>query len=238
MGRSTFPKHALIVLSVLITATLLWADQPWTAKPYASWDAKDIQQIMTNSPWVVTATIQPSWTPKSAQSRTSGTGGAGPLMNPGTMGQSDSQKGVKVLFYWASSKLMRVASGRRGVLNGSGSESDVERYATTVNPEYAVAVAMQDMTPFEGKGPNDFQDACFLEGKKSKVKVAPTRAEFQKNGDQITDVVFFFPKTTSSGQATIASDETDAVFNLQVARTTLRADFKTKKMVDQFGSDL
>jgi hypothetical protein len=254
MAKSTFAKHGVVVLSVLVAATLLWAaDKSWN-KPYQNWDAKDIQGIMNDSPWVASTMIQISWHPIVAQkdvppsqiiaggvqTMPSTVGGGGEATNPALTQRSgeasDTQQ--KVAFYWASSKVMRVASARRGVLSGSVPQSDVEKYATTVNPEYAVAVAMQDMTPFVGKGPDDFKDGAFLEGKKSKVKVTPSRVEFQKSGERITDVVFFFPKTTSSGEPTITSDETDVVFTVKIAKQTLHADFKPKKMVDQFGPDL
>jgi hypothetical protein len=254
MGRSVFSKQGLLVFSLLATAVLLWAgDKSWN-RPYQSWDTKDIQQIMTDSPWVADTMIQINWHPILAQKdvppqqiigggvRTSpGTvGGGGAGTNPEATNRSGdaSQTQQKVVFYWASSKLMRVASARRSVLNGSMTDSDVQKYATTVNSEYAVAMAMQDMTPFAGKDPKDFQNDCFLVGKRSKVKVLPSRAEYQKSGDRIMDVVFFFPKTAPSGQPTIASDETDVVFSVRVAGQTLHADFKPKKMVDQFGTDL
>lgn len=254
MAESSFPKQVLTVLSVLLVATLVWAgDKPWSGKPYQNWDAKDIQQIMTESPWVANATVQKNWQTALAQkdvppgqmiaggtrSMPSSVGGASANTNPDLTNRSgEGSESLPVIVYWASSKLMRVASARRAVLNGSAPESDVEKYATTVNSEYAVAVAMQDMTPFEGKDPNDFKTDCFLEGKKSKVKTSPSRAEYQKNGDRVADVVFFFPKTTSSGGPTIASDETDVVFSLKFAKQTVHVDFKPKKMVDQFGADL
>jgi hypothetical protein len=50
-------------------------------------------------------------------------------------------------------------------------------------------------------------------------------------------VVFFFSKT-ANGASTISSDETDVVFSIKIANQTVRADFKPKKMVDQFGPDL
>ena len=256
MAKSMSVKQLLAVGAVLVAATALWAadKHPWNAKPYQNWDAKDIQQIMTDSPWVANTTIQLSWRSAVAQkdvpppqliaggvqTMPGSTGGGGAGTNPDATNRSGeaSQTEQKVVVFWASSKLMRVASARRSVLNGSMSDSDVQKYATTVNSEYAVAVAMQDMTPFEGKDPKDFEGACFVEGKKSKVKVSPSRAEYQKNGDRVLDVVFFFPKTTPSGAPTIASDETDVTFSLKIANQTVRADFKPKKMVDQFGADL
>lgn len=256
MPKSTSVKQLLTVLMVLVAATALWgADKhPWNAKRYQNWDAKDIQQIMTDSPWVANTTIQLSWRSAVAQkdvppsqqiaggvqSMPGSTGGGGAGTNPalGDRSGEASATDQKVVLYWASSKLMRVASARRGVLDGSVPESNVQKYATTVNSEYAIALAMQDMTPFQGKDPKDFLNACFLEGKKDKVKVPPSHAEFQKNGDRVLDVVFFFPKTTVSGEPTIASDETDITFSLKIANQTVRANFKPKKMIDQFGPDL
>lgn len=255
MANSISVKQVLTVVVVLVTATVLWAgDKVWNEKPYQSWDAKDIQQIMTDSPWVANTTIQLRWRSAVAQKDVppaqqigggvqtvpGSVGGGGAGTNPalGDRSGEASQTEQRVVLYWASSKLMRVASARRSVLNGSMTDSDVQKYATTANSEYAVALAMQDMTPFEGKDPKDFQNVCFLEGKKTKIKVPPSHAEFQKNGDRVADVVFFFAKTTADGAPTIGSDETDVTFSCKIANQTLRADFKPKKMVDQFGPDL
>lgn len=247
---SMLPRQALMILATLAIATLLWAgDEPWKAKPYQTWDAKDIQQIMTHSPWVASTEINRDWTPvgqkhdvQPTQQLISNGTRTQPNVTGNTAGVSGSPSAdtprEKAFVYWASSKAFRLASARKAVLSGAMPESDVQKYATSQESEYAIGVAMPDMTPFEGKGPNDFQNACFLEAKKSKLKVPPTRAEYHKKDGLVVEVVFFFPKTTSSGQATVASDETDVVFSCKVASQDLRADFKPKKMVDQFGPDV
>jgi hypothetical protein len=250
---SMLPRQALMILATLVAATLLWAgDEPWKAKPYQSWDAKDIEQIMTHSPWVASTEINRDWQPVGQKHDVRptqpliGSNGGGVRAQPNVTGNTPGVSGSPaadsphetVFVYWASSTAVRVAEARRAVLNGAMPESDVQKYAASRESEYAITVAMPDMTPFEGKGPNDFQNACFLEGKKSKLKVPPSRAEYHKKDGLVVEVEFFFPKTTSSGQATVASDETDVVFSCKLGHQDLRVGFKPTKMVDQFGPDI
>ena len=45
-------RKLLIILGVgLFVSGALWAADFWTAKPYTEWSTKDIQKMMSNSPW-------------------------------------------------------------------------------------------------------------------------------------------------------------------------------------------
>lgn len=44
----------LTLLLMFVAAVALWAADVWVAKPYTDWNEKDIQKIMTDSPWAKT----------------------------------------------------------------------------------------------------------------------------------------------------------------------------------------
>ena len=144
---------------------------------------------------------------------------------------------VNVYVYWYSSRVMRAASAREGVLQGKMEESQAEKSAEAPQTDYQIVLRMDDMTPFMEKGEKFYQQNAFLEMRKSKQKLAPSKVEFQRMGTTSEDVIFYFPKTADAAP-TIGGEETEVVFSCKVADQTLRVDFKPKKMVDQFGADL
>lgn len=248
MHGCTLPRRAVVILSVLLCATLLWAgDQPWNGKPYQTWDAKDVQQIMTRSPWVATTRILRSWT--GPQKNTTVVQPEEPEISggvrhaPRVMGNVAGNTGgtelpqVNVYVYWYSARVMRAASAREGVLQGKMDEPAVEKVVDTPPEQYQIVLKMDDMAPFIAKGAQFYEQNAFLEMQRSKLKLPPSKVQFERMGTTSEDVVFFFPKT-ANGAATIGSDETGIVFSCKIADQTMHADFKPKKMVDQFGADL
>lgn len=248
MCGGTVSRRAVVILSLLLSATLLWAgNQPWKGKPYQTWDAKDVQQIMTRSPWVATGSIRRSWT--GPQKNTTVVQPEEPEISggvrtaPRVMGNVPSNTGgtelpqVNVYVYWYSSHVIRAASAREGVLQGRMDQSAVEKIVDTPQGQYEIVLKMDDMTPFIAKGAKFYEQNAFLEMKRSKLKLPASKVQFERMGTTSEDVVFFFPKT-ANGAATIGSDETGIVFSCRIADQTMHADFKPKKMVDQFGADL
>ena len=253
MAKSTLPRQALIISSVLLAATLLWAgDKPWNGKPYQSWDAKDVQQIMTDSPWVQITTVRRSWLPvaeKDVPPSQQIAGGVRSMPNANSPVQTNTETSnreseastslLHVYIYWYSSHAIRAASAREAVLHGAMNASGVEQFTNAPQAEYEIALRMDDMTPFMQKDEKFYQGNAFLEMRRSKLNLPPSKVLYERaGGTSVKDVVFFFPKKTSEGLPTIAGDETDVEFDCKIGDSTLRVGFKPKKMVDQFGADL
>jgi hypothetical protein len=134
--------------------------------------------------------------------------------------------------------VIRAASVREAVLQGLMNRSAAEKLVDSSQAEYEIVLRMDDMTPFIEKGESFYQQNAFLQMRRSKLKLPPSKVVFERMGTISEDVVFFFPKKTAEGAPTIANDEGNVVFSCKVANQTVRADFKPKKMVDQFGADL
>jgi hypothetical protein len=241
-------KQLALLLALLLQITLVWAgDKPWKNKPYLQWDEKELQTILTDSPWVRVTTIQRTWLPVSEKevapdSRISGgvrqmppAGGQAGGSAPIRAGEG-SWRELNVFIYWQSSRVMRAATAREAVLHGE--KVDVEKYASEPQSEYQIILRMEDMTPFAQHNEEFFKSSAFLQMKKGKSKISPSRVLYERNQKGlIQDAVFFFPKTTPSGPA-VSGDETDVQFSCKIGDSTLRADFKPREMVDQSGSDL
>lgn len=244
---NTLSKPLALLLGLLLGATLLWAgDKPWKAKPYQQWNEKELEAILTDSPWVRVTPIQRSWRPGSErdiapQERSSGgVRGQTPATSPATtpqVGASEDMQEMSVQVYWQSSRVMRAATARQAVLHGE--KLDVDQYASQPQDEYQIIVRMQDMTPFRQHDEKFFQDNAFLQMKKGKYKVSPTHVVFEKNSmGSVQDAIFFFPKTTSSGAPTVFADETEVQFSCKIADSTVRVGFRPRDMVDQSGPAL
>jgi hypothetical protein len=246
------PKHLILLFAVFLAVTLAWGgDKAWKTKPYQQWNEKEVQAILTDSPWVHTTTIQRTWLPVSEKETAPEPqiNGGARQMPPAGSGQpganaaaqvregEGSLRELNVIIYWQSSRVMRAATAHEAVLHGE--KVDIEKYANEQQNEYQIILRMADMTPFTQHDEAFFQNNAFLQMKKAKSKLAPSHVQYELNSKgSIQDAIFFFPKTNPSGAPTISGDETDVQFSCKIADTTVRADFKLKDMVDGSGAAL
>jgi hypothetical protein len=88
-----------ISLLLTLAALAVWAADFWDAKPYTDWSQKDIQKMMTNSPWSkqISVAVGPAigrgglGGPQSGVGGRGGRGGGG--VNPATLGDASSSSG-------------------------------------------------------------------------------------------------------------------------------------------------
>ena len=244
----TLSKQVALLLALFLGATLVWAgDKPWKSKPFQQWNEKELQTILTDSPWVRVTTIQRTWLPVSEKEvapdpqinggvrQMPPAGGQAGGSAPIRAGEG-SWRELNVFIFWQSSRVMRAATAREAVLHGE--KVDAEKYASEPQSEYQIILRMEDMTPFVQHNEEFFKSSASLQMKKGKSKISPSHVLYERNQKGgIQDAIFFFAKTTPSGPA-ISGDETDVQFSCKIADSTVRADFKPRDMVDQSGSDL
>jgi len=239
-------RQSSLFVALLLGATLLYAgDKPWKAKTYQQWDEKELQTILSDSPWVRVTTIPRTWlavAEKDVAPDPQINGGVRQMPGAGTA-QSTVREGeasmreLNVQIFWQSSRVMRAATAREAVLHGK--TVDVDKYVAEPQTEYQLILRMADMTPFAQHDEKFFQDTAFLQMKKAKQKIPPTHVTYEKDAKgTIQDAIFFFPKTASSGEPTISNDETDVQFSCKIADQTVRVGFKPKEMVDSDGPAL
>lgn len=235
------PRPLGLLVGLLLGATLLSAgDKPWKAKPYQQWNEKELQTVLTDSPWVRITPIQRSWLPiaeKDVAGEPMVNGSVRQLPATAERASEGTWRELNVQVFWQSSRVMRAATARQAVLHGEN--VDVDKYASQPQDEYQIIVRMEDMTPFQQHDEKFFQGNAFLEMKKSKDKIAPTHVVYERNPKGlVTDAIFFFPKTSASGAPTISADETEVQFSCKIGDTTVRVGFRPRDMVDQSGPAL
>lgn len=243
--KSRSVRGVLVAVAILACGSLLLADnKPWKSKPYQEWDAKDVQRIMTDSPWVQITTVERGWlsvAEKNVPPEQQISGGVRTMGNPAASNRESeaSERQLKVYVYWDSSHVMRAATARNAVLHGMMKDSDAEQYANAPQEEYEVVLYMADMTPFLKNDEKFFEDKAYIDTKRGKLKVPPSHIKYDRESDgRLKDVIFFFPKKTSSGDPTIGPSETEVTFHCNLDGTRLSVNFSVQKMVGASGIDL
>jgi hypothetical protein len=248
-------KKAFAVAVILAAVVAAQAGDVWKTKPFDQWTDKDIQEILQNSPWARPG-VQPqgAWRPDGTTPITGGNLGvagsgsdrshttSGPTPDkPGGTEKADSAAASQATYsiFWWSSRTIRAASVRRAVLKGSMTEADAEKSVAATPDDYMVLVQGTNMQIFQHRGEEAFEKSAYIQVKKTKQKLDPTKVAFLKTGDgTVTGAIFYFAKKGATGEPTIAPDEKEIDFYLQVADAKLLASFDPRKMVDSKGEDL
>jgi|HubBroStandDraft_6_1064221.scaffolds.fasta_scaffold55579_2 hypothetical protein len=248
-------KTSIAVTALLAAAAIAWAGgDPWKTKSIDQWTDKDIQEILLTSPWAK-AGVQPqgAWRPDGMTQASGSTGIAGSKSdtahvgagsNPeqtGATAKEDSAAAGQASYsiFWWSSRTIRAASMRKAVLKGTMTEADAEKTVSNVPDEYMILVQGTNMQIFQHRGEEAFEKAAYIQLKKTKQKVYPTKVAFLKGGDgNVNGAVFYFSKKGAGDEPTIAPDEKEIDFYLQMGDAKLITYFDPRKMVDSKGADL
>jgi hypothetical protein len=239
-------------LAILAMAAIVWAGDVWKSKPYQQWDEKDVMTVLQTSPWAkVNVTPSGAWHPADTTPITGGSvgyagGGNDTSHNNGAMpsqaggSEKEASAGSSVYnIYWWSSRTIREASFRRQVLKGTTTQDAADNALKTAPDSYQILVAGQNMAIFKARGEDAFKNTAYIQLKKTKKKLSPSKVEFQATADgKVVGAIFNFPKKDASGEPSIDSDEKEIDFNLQVGDAWIRTLFIPKQMVDSQGEDL
>jgi hypothetical protein len=249
-------KAVLSGCVALLVAALVWAgDDPWKAKPYQQWDAKDVHKVLDASPWARNVQVAAPWI-STGDAGDAASGGvssqAGPptirsaqAPQPSSTGAGDIGPGgqtatVTFVVRWASSRTVREALLRNAILAGQIKEDEATQQLAQPVDTYEIVVAAPDMKPFQSVDEKILEHCAFLVDRKTKQKVAPTSVKIRNSDDgkKVESVAFFFPKKSDSGVSTIAADEKNVDFLCVVTNVKIEANFDVSKMLDTLGRDL
>ncbi len=248
-------KYVFAGMGILLLAVMAWAGDVWKDKPFDQWTEKDVLAVLQYSPWAkANLSAAGAWHPMDTSAYTGPAPGAvagsdtdtskraeGSLSNqPGGFAKNANAGPQLYNVYWWSSRTIRAAFVRYAVLKGKTKPEDAPKMIEQPVDDYQILVQGKNMSVFEQRGEKFFQDAAFLEMKRSKAKIPPSQVVFQfgPDGKSVSSVVFHFPKTAKNGEPTIAPDEKECDFYLHLADSMLRTYFEPKKMVDAKGEDL
>jgi hypothetical protein len=261
MRKAIIGSFAILAIAALALAS----SDPWKDKPFQQWDEKDVQKVLSNSPWSRmtqadagfdgSASAPSSGLPQGSSAGAGAPGGGGgggrgsmgggggssPSGPAGTGDQTGG--GVPQLTFairWYSSRTVREAMLRSSVLAGSLKEDEAEKQLAQPTEDYQVLVSGPQMSAFESAEEAGVKARTTLVTKKGKLKIEPSKVDFQRStdGKTIRAILISFPKRTATGEATIGAEEKGADFSCTPGKVAIKASFDFSKMYDAQGRDL
>jgi len=131
-----------LTLLLFTSALALWAADFWQAKPFANWDQKDIQKILTDSPWAKKVSV-------AMPGRAGGGGGGGDVGGGGGRGGRGGPAGPSIdpgIAGGGGGGIAETAGGGRGGgFGGGGGGGDTG--AAAVTPAVQLLVTCQSALP-------------------------------------------------------------------------------------------
>lgn len=243
-----------LLAAVVLISAAVYANDPWKDKDFTSWDAKDIQKVLNDSPW-------------SKQFQFGG-GGGGEMAAPftaagdaghdgivsgsggGTGGRTSASAGtpaaqgmgpqMNFVVRWYSSRTIRQAMARQKELDGTAPE-DARKALITPPDAYQVLLQASNMGMFAKEGEESLKEHSYLMSKKTKEKIAPSHVIIRMggaDGKRPVAIIFEFARKAANGEPIVASDEKGFEFFTQAGKTPLKVNFDLSKMVDKQGLDL
>jgi hypothetical protein len=222
----------------LVTSTALLAADFWTDKDFASWSDKEVEKMLTDSPWAKKATIVIGGLSTASDSRffiesnpfQGGIGGdIDALANPECGGgQFQRIRRVKATVTWASALPIKLALVRRLIRMDEPIPAEDQEILTREDPFYTVTVVGLP-APFYALEPLlDAVMAQTMLRRGDKAPIAPANVQlFRNEADQSVLVEFKFPKTEA-----LTMDDADVEFVTTLGTTNeIRERFKLDEMV-------
>jgi|HubBroStandDraft_1064217.scaffolds.fasta_scaffold176689_2 hypothetical protein len=253
-------RLAGFVIALAVAGTLLATDV-WRVKDYKQWDAKDVDKILNDSPWVKSVPIARFWAtpapiPGADTARPSVAGQPPPSSQMGTMAKPaaapDSAGSAPAdtfgaqsnfIVRWTSALTVHRAVARIAELRNPASTADAEKYLSAAPETYDVAV-IGDMTPFGALSTPDavaqLQQRTSLALKESGQHFTPVKVDLSRAPDQRTlqSITFHFAKKTADGTPIFPSDAIGVDFVCKSGKLEIKAHFDFTKMIGAQGLDL
>lgn len=247
-------KKLLFLIAAGLLAAAAYASDAWKDKDFQTWDQKDVQKILTDSPWARKfqsggagpGGMRGGGSPNMQPVGSPGPGGGmadspGHSENSGGSGQQGQGRGqsrqMDLTVTWNSSRTIREALARKQEL--AGTPPDVARKELSQEPtDYAVEVSGANLMAFGRIQQDDLKANSYLMSKTTKEKVAPANVTIQRGSDgKPAAIIFHFARVTDSGGSTIAKNEKGVEFSTQAGSTQVKVQFDLSKMMDKQGTD-
>jgi hypothetical protein len=232
-------KRKLRAALLLLLATFVvvaWAEDPWKSKPASEWTRKDVDKILTDSPWTQIVNVPTSWARTGGEKWEAGPSPTGVRIGKATVDVNPDRADEKGVFLlrWESSRTIRAALARQTQLRGL---SGLPRSRTPAgDKDFHVLVLVWD--PFVLREPKateaEAASGSSIKPRMLNAEVPPDRVEYRRDWHgRLQAVAFYFPRKTAGGRALIDGDEDRVDFTWHVGAAVLHGRFNPRKMVAQ-----
>lgn len=223
--------------ALALAAFSLFAADSWQSKPYTEWNDKDVQKILSSSPWVHSVTISGdsarSYGDLSAINQVNHPAGMPSATGPGSgqgrdrMGDGDiagPETHITFTVLWQSAMPVKQALVRRRFGAEAVGSVDAKKFLDET-PGYVIAVSgpisEKDRAP-QAKAEILQRTTLSVKGKDS---VRATDMVVNPSG-KVTEAVFVFPKGTP-----FTLEDKEVEFSTQFGPVTVKNKFHLKDMV-------
>jgi hypothetical protein len=234
-----------------LAAAALFAAEPWKAKKYTEWTAKEVEKILKDSPWAKAVSISsPDAAPGAGGAgRGGGRGGGGrggggggmsggadtglgvdrnsAESGAGTGGQGESggsgARSMIVVVRWESAQPIRQATMRREILLGNLKLEDAEEKLKPVPDVYVITVSDLPMPMLRGATSDRIKASTFLKPDKGDPIALQ---DLKMTRAQRPELLFLFPRSPK-----IPEDAKTIEFVAKLGRIEVRKKFALKDMV-------
>lgn len=238
-------KHHLSLLASGLAsgALLLSAADFWTSKPFADWNEKELQKIMTDSPWAKKSSVLslngPS-APALGGSSPGGRGGRGgggggddngappPLSEKGGGGGGGGpvdMPSAQVVVSWPTALPVKEAIAKAKYGKEVGTSPEAKAFLEREEQFYVIEVSQ---LPFRGRSTDEFREALLKSAVlnvKGKDSVHAMDVQVNPRGRTL-DLFFMFPR-----QRVFTLEDSEIEFNAKAGDVPIKQRFKLKDMV-------
>ncbi len=247
----TFTFYFAIFFAMLsVIGVTARGNDPWKDKDPQDWDEKDVQKILTDSPWSRQFQIGSATGGALGSSSTTVGSAAHPgsgndplaLPAPPGPGSSDLSPGMgpitKFTVSWHSSRTVREALVREKELTGA--LPDIARKDLAAKYDaYQISISGANLKMFAKEGAENLKAHSYLMPKNSKEKIAPGKVVLQTSqSGNLVAILFDFPQKSAAGEAKIAPGEKSVEFSAKAGNLPLKVTFDISKMSTKQGPDL
>ena len=213
---------------LLACAALVAADF-WEDKDFTTWSDKEVEKMLTDSPWskkvtIVLGSLQEEPAAQSGR-RTA------PPEDCGGSGQFQRIQRADVWLSWNSALPVKQALVRREVGTDAPIPSDLQQLLTQDEPFYNVTVVGLPPAFAVLASMADAVKAETMLKRKGQEPIAPEDIRLFRDADQSIRIVYLFPKTD-----VITLDDKDVEFVTKLSGVDVKKKFKLADMV--FGGQL
>lgn len=208
-----------VITCLCVAGATLAAAEFWDTKPYLQWSEKEVDKMLTDSPWAVLVAVP---LPNVAPVPTADTGGG---RRGGGEGRSDFGPGprrVRLTISWRSALPVKEAAARQQA--GKNGTITPEGQAALAREEDLYVIAIQGLPP-EYTRPTTNNTLQGLLRREGKPPIGAVRAggEMTRGG---TRLLIGFPRTDP-----ITLADGDVEFEAKLGKLEIRKKFKLKDLV-------
>ena len=222
MGRRFLAISGVWLLACAVVA----AADFWEEKKFTAWSDKDVEKMMSNSPWAKRLTVRFPRPPRESAGVGGGGGGRGGAGAGGFGGRDGFGGGSpqsRLVIQWRSALPIRHARVRGRIGEGGTLDPEARETLAQSPPGYLVAVTGLPRQ-FGRLTPEALMAEARLE-RKGKSPIAPTQAAAQMEGPAVTLAYLF------SRDDVVALEDREVEFVTKVGGTTIKKKFKLEDMV-------